>query len=334
MTRHRLFRSCAMLLPALWMVCPLCLRAQQSYWLLSDPFADKVRKFDAATGAFISDIATGASGLDNPSGMVIGPDGALNVASSSSNDIRRYDLTYGQYLGVFATGAAIPVQVAYRPDHNLYVSSRDGQGILKYNGSNGTSQGLFATAPVSDLWWAWDMEWRPNGSVFLSSYDRGFVLRFNGTGGASPGAYLGIFASGNDGASGIAFGPDGNLYVANPYSNLIRKFNGTTGAPLGIFASGHGLNSPTDIAFGPEGYLYVANGLSGDIQRFDLSGNFIDTFITTPGPNAANDFLLFVPEPGSILSILGSLILLGIRHRECKSRALASPQAPGTLPCF
>ena len=65
----------------------------------------------------------------------------------------------------------------------------------------------------------------------------------------------------------------------------VEEFNGQTGANMGLFASGHGLTTPSGVAFGPDGNLYVSNYQqfsTGNVLQFNgATGAFISTFIPT-----------------------------------------------------
>jgi len=92
--------------------------------LASSEGSDQVLRFDAATGDFLGvlvgdDPNTGpdeSGGLDAPTGMAVTPEG-LVVASLGTNEVKRYDLATGQYLGeVVATGAVdVPTYLRTRP---------------------------------------------------------------------------------------------------------------------------------------------------------------------------------------------------------------------------
>ena len=58
--------------------------------LVSSRFNNSVLRYDETTGAFIDAfVASGSGGLDNPDGLVKGPDNNLYVASFNSNSVLR-----------------------------------------------------------------------------------------------------------------------------------------------------------------------------------------------------------------------------------------------------
>jgi len=67
---------------------------------VTSAFTDSVAVYDATTGAFLATlVASGAGGLDDPSGIDVAPDGTLLVASRGDSSVRRYDAASGAYLG-------------------------------------------------------------------------------------------------------------------------------------------------------------------------------------------------------------------------------------------
>jgi sugar lactone lactonase YvrE len=210
-----------------------------------------VDRFDGKTGAFLNYFVDPANnaGLQHPTGMVFGPDGAsdgkldLYVCAAFENAIYRYDGTTGAPLpapgqtgAVFVPagsgGLNVPAGIVFGADGNLYVTSQN---------INISSKG---DAPA------------------------GAVLRFEGPSGPNPGAFLGTFVAGGSGGLanpvGILFGHDGDLYVASsvqsntgglfiaePGTSQVLRYDGTTGAFLSTFVSpdSGGLKSPFFLAF-------------------------------------------------------------------------------------
>lgn len=299
--------------------------AQHNYLLAASVFQDKILRFDAETGAYVDDfVSPNSGGLDEPSGMAVGPDGNLYVASAQNSRILRYDGTSGAFIDTFATNAQLPIGLSFGPGGDLYVASRDALSVLRFDGQTGASKGVFATtnAPLpgssglSVNWWPWDLAFRPDGNLYLSSFERQLVLQFD----SITGQYEGIFANGRSStalgrAAGLTFGPDNNLYLAGYFGDVVR-FDGSSGALLGTFANLS--DDATDIEFGPGGDLYVALRNRGAIVRVNgVTGDVLGDF-TSGGQWTSSHFLLFthpVPEPGTVMMLMSGLIswMLGAR---------------------
>lgn len=207
--------------------------------------------------------------------------GDLLVASRFSDQVLRYDLASGAFLGVFASGGGLdnPVGLTYGPDGALYVVSADSDEILRYDGNTGAFLGAFVVGPLLG---GRQLNFGPQGDLYLASGSGDRILRYDGT----SGVLLGVAAQGGglDGPTSFTFGPGGDLYVGSVLGDAVLRFDGQTGAFEGVFAHEH-LDGPHDVAFGPEGHLYVSNAFgSEDVVRFDgQTGAFLDVFVVDPG---------------------------------------------------
>lgn len=88
---------------------------------------DEVLQFDAVTGDFVAALVTDdpattpdeTGGLSGPTGMAIGPDGLLYVASIGTGEVKRYDFTTGAFVDTFVAagsgGLALPTYLLFRP---------------------------------------------------------------------------------------------------------------------------------------------------------------------------------------------------------------------------
>lgn len=95
--------------------------------------------------------------------------------------------------------------------------------------------------------------------------------------------------------AGVARARD--LLVSSRFSDNVLRYS-TTGEPLGVFASGHGMDNPNGIAYGPDGHLYVGLGDTGRIMVFDgQSGTFLRDLVTpaTSGGLLACRAIAFLP---------------------------------------
>ncbi len=90
-------------------------------------------------------ITSQAGGLDHPTGMVLGPNGDLFVASAATDRVLRYEAATGTFLGTFVSpgsgGLDNPDGVVFGPDGNLYVASVITHAVLRYEGTTGDFTG-------------------------------------------------------------------------------------------------------------------------------------------------------------------------------------------------
>lgn len=76
-----------------------------------------IRKYDAAIGAFLGEIADlSHDGMDSPA-ITVGPDGLLYAADINGHRVVRYDLKTGKFQDTFVTsGINIPSDLLFLPD--------------------------------------------------------------------------------------------------------------------------------------------------------------------------------------------------------------------------
>jgi WD40 repeat protein len=221
--------------------------------------------------------------LSGPTGMVVGPDNNLYVASHDDNAILRYDGTTGNaapaagkdgadYIasGTGASALCGPNHVAFGPNGDLYVTCSSTNNINYYDGTTGAYLGTI----VGRTSGANGLTFGPDGLLYVDSYNSNQIVRYDPT----TGAYLGTFLTSRGPLQGpvdLTFGPDGNLYVLSYDTDQIVRYSGTTGTYLGVFGSNM-VGSPHGLAFGPDGLLYAGNDDSNLIVRYNAqAGKYI-----------------------------------------------------------
>jgi sugar lactone lactonase YvrE len=215
-----------------------------------------VRPSAAATPSVSTIIGTGSRGysdheVNNPYGLVIGPDGALYFCDLDNQRIRRLDLAthrttviagngqkaYGGNGGS-ATAASLnmPHELQFDAAGNMYIAERDNHVVRKVEAKTGIISTLAGTG------------------------DPGF----SGDGGPATRAQLRQPHS-------IAVDPSGNLLICDIGNQRIRQVDLTTGmietyggtgerqpTPDGVAVKTAPLNGPRTMAFDGDGDLYLA----------------------------------------------------------------------------
>ncbi|MEO8588382.1 MAG: hypothetical protein ABI432_03360 [Flavobacteriales bacterium] len=182
--------------------------------LISNLGTNKITKYDATTGAYISDFATGIAG---PTRMKIGVDGLLYVLQwNGTGTVRRYMLD-GTYVGEFTTvGVPQSIGIDWDGAGNLYVSSYTADLVRKFDPS-GNDLGAFISTNLvgpTNIWFD------TNGDLIVSDYDGAAIKRFDATG-----AFQGTFISGVSFTEGIAHYPNGNFLIGNGATSSVKLFD-------------------------------------------------------------------------------------------------------------
>ena len=270
------------------------------------------QSYDAQDGTHLHSLFTGAFGGGDA--FTFGPDGNAYVAAA--NRVYRYDATGTVYLGEFVTewsgGLHNGGDLRFRPDGSLYVTSRASGQILRYDAQTGDFLDVFIDdGPGTPF----EMEFTADGDLFVTEYSANTVNHYDG----QTGELLAVLHGGGllDLAWGMCVGPDGMLYVGGHFSSNVVRIDPAGILPPEEFVTSQsgGLYAPTGLEFGPDGNLYVVDYGFGKVRRYDgMTGEYIDTFVSLAYVPSAN-FLAFVPEPGSLVLLGASCVVLLRRRR-------------------
>jgi YD repeat-containing protein len=218
-------------------------------------------------------VGTGAAGyggdggpaatatLNRPVEVAVGADGALFIADTSNNRIRRVGPD-----GIITTVA--------------------GTGVSGYSGDGGP-------ATAAKLW-AHGVAVGADGALILNDPHNNRIRRVAPDGIITTVAGTGAYGYSGDGGpataaalnmpNGVAVGADGALFIADTSNNRIRRVGPdgiiTTVAGTGAYGySGDGgpataatLASPTKVAVGPDGALSIADRMNNRIRRVGPDG--------------------------------------------------------------
>jgi len=239
--------------------------------LVSSGADDRVLEF-ASDGTFLGNlVATGAGGLDFPTGLAMGSDGRLYVASQNTNSVLRFDGATGAFVNAFVAsgsgGLVSPFGLAFHPGGNLLVTSADNR-VLEFDGTTGSPLGDFVTAADNGgLSAPRGLVFKPDGNLLVASFNTNQLLEFDGT----TGAFLRQFNNGGtavaltlDGPWTIRIGPDGQVYA--------NRFFETT--PEGQAGSFLHLNATRIYVFDPRNGNFLRSFVTGNDTVLSRSTGF------------------------------------------------------------
>ena len=278
----------------------------ESIYAVSKSGSSLVR-FDSANAIDVQDpqqttpVTTLVSGLSQPSGLALGPDGRLYIAEWGDGGaiaprISRYDIATNQWAPLVSLNASTQAQpgaIAFRP------AGLGGQMLVGRVGTLGAS-GEGGIVQISD--WS-----TGSPTVSPSAYNSGITL---------------------DGSSGLAVAADGTTYVSNSryvtfgqnpvFTGNVVSLNATGVYQQVIAADGsfsEGLTGPAGLILDGTS-LFIGSVTNGKVFRTNLS-TVTTTEFGSLGPNAnfeagpitrlANGSTLVASVSGSgVISILGS----------------------------
>ncbi|MEQ8715949.1 MAG: Ig-like domain-containing protein [Cyclobacteriaceae bacterium] len=212
-------------------------------------------------------------------------DDKVIISNLNSGQITEYDVTTGQYLGVFAENIGGPTRMKIGPDGLLYVLQWSGNGrVLRYN-TDGTFVDQFTSAGVAQ---SIGLDWDEGGNLYVSSFNmgsNGFIRKFD-----SNGNDLGNHIASNlQGPTDIWFDSNNHLIVNDYGANRVKRFNGSN--YVGDVVTG--ISQPEGIGILPNAYHLIGSSGSGSVKLYDQDYNPKGDWITSLGsgliaPNAVS----------------------------------------------
>jgi cellulose synthase/poly-beta-1,6-N-acetylglucosamine synthase-like glycosyltransferase/sugar lactone lactonase YvrE len=175
--------------------------------------------------------------------------------------------------------------LALGPDDNLYITSFFNNNILKYDGITGEFVEKFVTDGSGGLNGPTDLAF-DNGYLYVISSKTNNILKYDGiTGEFVETVYQYISedydfrpVSPESTMKGMMFDKHHNLYTSSFFTDEIIKFTEAR-EKHEIFATGGGLDGPTDLAFDKDGNLYVTSSHADQVIKYKSDGTLAEDWL-------------------------------------------------------
>lgn len=244
--------------------------------IVSNLNSGRITRYDADSGAYIDDFATGIGG---PTRMRIGADGLLYVLQWQGNGrVWRYQPD-GSFVDEFtSTGVSQSIGLDWDSQGNLYVSSFGTASVRKFD-SNGNDLGLFINSNLqgpTNIWFA------ENGDLLVADWSGTAIKRFS-----SAGVFLGNFAVGLSQSEGIALLDNGHILVGNGATSAVKEFDQDGNFVKDFISSGSGgLIRPNAVVVRPQA-----------TSNFVINAGLNDAWVSANAPFQGFFFTVF-PDLG------------------------------------
>ena len=271
---------------------------------VSDYDNSSVLVYDGVTGDFIKTfIPSGSGGLISPETIAFGSDDELYIAGLDGNGVRRYDGETGKFMDVVVANDPATHRPLNTPnfvwaeDDELYISSVfPSGGILEYDEEKGRTKTFIhpEDAPTIPGGLAIGPE---DGLLYVGDFsENASISRYNLKNGKFIDTFVEPGSGGLSKASRLLF-RDGDLYVTSFGNNSVLLFDGETGNFLDDFipSGSAGLDEPI-------GFVFSETPIALEESNHFLTSALSDAPIT---PEEPNQLITPVPEPTSILGLLG-----------------------------
>jgi streptogramin lyase len=206
-----------------------------------------------------------APSIEGPSGITVGPDGALWFPNFGNDSIGRIT-TAGVVSNYTDPSIVNPGGITAGPDGALWFTN---EGTETETGAVGVSIGRITTAGAVTDYTATSMAQPfvitvgPDQALWFTNLGNGSIGRIT-----TAGVLTNYFAPDTD-PTGITTGPDGALWFTNFENNSIGRI--TTEGVVTTFTA-PSISHPDNISAGPDGALWFTNSEGNSIGRITTAG--------------------------------------------------------------
>ena len=205
-----------------------------------------------------------ATGITNPTGLAVGPDGQLYV--SSRNDGSIYRIAANGNMSLYSQGMGVATGIAFDREGSLYAGDRSGT-IFKISREQDHEIYVFATLEASVAAYHLAFDYADNLYVTApttTSRDPVYMI--------DPDGQITEFYNGLGRPQGLAFDTAGNLYVAASFEGKRGIVRITPQREASLVLAG---NNIVGLAFTPTGSCIVATSTALFQVSWDIQGKLL-----------------------------------------------------------
>ena len=252
--------------------------------------------------------------VNNPYGLVTGPDGGLYFCDLDNQRIRRLDLTTKRVTTIAGDGQKawrgdggpapeaslnMPHELRFDPNGDLFIAERDNHVIRRVDMKTGLISTVAGTgkpgfsgdggpATAAQLNQPHSIYFDTDGTLLICDIGNNRIRRLR----AGKIETWSVTGAALRGPRTLALAPNGDLYLTLREGNAIYRIDARTNAlhhVAGTGEQGHSgdggpaqqakLAGPKGLALDPAGALYLADTESHTIRRIDLQSGMITTVL-------------------------------------------------------
>ena len=225
--------------------------------------SSSVTELDVVTGEVTDLVPSNEGGLQNGTGIALGPDGFIYVGSSANSRILRFDSETGEFAGTVVQGGHLtrPFSLVFDSDGRLVVSS--GNAVLRF-----TTDGAFVDSVASgpELNTPIGLRFGPDGLLYVANAGGNNILRYN----IDTGSLVDVFAHDSPlrFPSDLVFDENGRLFVSSAFTSMVHVFD-TDGSEETIELPEGAV--PVGLDMDRDGWLYISDFGQSRILRHDTT---------------------------------------------------------------
>ncbi|MEM7271833.1 MAG: hypothetical protein AAF547_02030, partial [Actinomycetota bacterium] len=247
--------------------------------------ANPLTRLDPRSGATADAADPASTGLRDPAGVAVGPDGRTYVAGSTSGSIIRLGDGVAEAAELViqpgAGGLSAPTDLTFGPGGQLFVGDDATSQVLRFDPATGEFLGVAVADP--QLVGIGGLLVTDAGTILVADDRNDVIIGFD----IESGAVVSRWETGPGSIPGdLTVGPGGSILISLFGAGTVAQLDPSSGEIVRTFDLGAELDGgPRASVVGPDGALWVADYWLDQIERFDLmTGASLGVWAPLSGP--------------------------------------------------